>query len=228
MVSNSPVSVLCSCRCSLGRWHSFRGCTCSRQETVHCRQSWHREWELSPGPERCHCKQSRCWLGALKVSKSIWCSGPGKKNARVKTAVFCHLISLLGHYSTWPSWIVFYLSTCIHFLTDIFDWKPCLRECNKYKSIISTCEGFFPLLEWAWCSWRPSPSCWPAGPPRPSSCGCSSLEESLPRDSSGTHLLLESGKAWGDHILLISNNKPLLNNFLNCSFESVLLFLTTV
>lgn len=68
-----------------------------------------------------------------------------------------------------------------------------------------TCEGASAPAGWAWRSWRPCPSCWPAEPPRPWSCGCSSLEEFLPHGSSETHLLLETRKVWGggeDRILL--------------------------
>lgn len=83
--------------------------------------------------------------------------------------------------------------------------------------IIQTCEGHF-AQHWACCSLRPSPFCWPAGPPRPSSYGCSSLEEFLPRGSSERHLLLEWGKAWGDHILM-SNNKAFLNKFSKLLFS---------
>lgn len=127
--------------------------------------------------------------------------------------------------STWPSWRAF-LFIYIH--CHVQTPQPLTVFFKQAKHcIISTCEGVFPL-QWACRSWRLAPSCWPAGPPRPWSCGCSSLEEFLPRGSSETHLLLESGKAWGHHILLIINNNPLPNNFLRCAFELSLLFFTTV
>lgn len=183
-----PVSVLCFCWCSWGRWHSFRGCICSHLGKVRCRQSWHREWECSPAPELCHCKRNRRRLWAVKVAASqenLTCRLWQKRG--IKNAGFCHLRRLK--------------------VTDY-----------------STCEELSPLLDWAWCCWRPSPSCWPAGLPRPLSCGCSSLEEFLPRGSWETHLLLERGTAWGykDPILLIINNTSVLNiSFLaKCAYFS--------
>lgn len=153
-----PVNVWCFCQCSWGRWHSCQGCICSCLDTVHCQQSWHRQWEPSPAPERCHYEQNRQWFWAVKSELKA------------------------------------------NFLME--PWRS-LKVTND-----PTYEPLSPLLDWAWCSWHPCPSCWPAGLPRPLSCGCNSLEEFLPRGSSKTHLLLERGKAYGDRNfawLMISN-----------------------
>lgn len=113
--------------------------------------------------------------------------------------------------STWPSCETsFYLSVTL---------KPhCPNNFNKESCIILTCEGVFPL-DWARYSWRPAPACWPAGLPRPWCCGCSNLEEFLPRGSSWKHLLLESGKAWGEYGLPNVNSRPPPGQFLKRAFK---------
>lgn len=68
----------------------------------------------------------------------------------------------------------------------------------EIRHVMVTCEEASAPPGWAWSSWHPCPSCRPAGQPRPWSCGCSSLEEFLPHDSSETHLHLETRKVCGE------------------------------
>lgn len=82
--------------------------------------------------------------------------------------------------------------------SEISKWrKQWLHFFLDPRRSFPTCGGLFPPL----CPCRsccPAPSCWPAGPPRPLSCGCSSLERFLPRGSSETHSLLGLRKVCRD------------------------------